>query len=199
MQEMLSMDDVYEAIAKRLQNEFPEGTVIKSDKSAYIPVQAYMARLEESAKGNWSWRMVGQPVFYEREQQVMVQGILKIVDAERSGVGFSTYTTYTDTGKIQNIKNAINAAESDAIRNACDKYLMGWTDLQDYRKWANNPGVGIKSKKVTMNNESGYHNTVARCLKCQKLLTPQEDKLLREHKIRQYYCENHIPKHLLGK
>lgn len=188
-------DIKYREVAASLQKAFPEGTVNKNSQQVHIPVQAYIKRLEEAAGSFWSWELEGEPIFYERERIVMVKGRLMIVDSARTGIGFSQYQIFEDTGKIQNLKAAINAAESDAIRNACDKFLMGWKDLAPYRDWASNPGVGLNTEK----NQPKHTVIEEICNRCGEPLNVTELNFLRDNGIKLRYCKQHIPGHLLKK
>lgn len=192
-------DVLYKSISQKLTMPFPKGSVENTDTPgrASIPVQAYIQRLEEAAGPYWSWRLSGEPVIYHQDEQILVKGILKILDVEREGVGFSNFKTYQDTGKIQNLKSAILSAESDALRKACDKYMMGWKDLAPYRKWANNPAVGLTVDKG--NTAAVVAESSMKCVKCGNLLTLEELKFLEENNIRIKYCRKDIPAQLLKK
>src|SRR5690554_6718023 len=129
---------IYQEIHKKLVEPFAEGTLETRNQSSnnfYIPVQAYIHRLESAAGNFWSWNITSEPIIFEKEGQVMIKGVLKIVDAEREGIGFSNIERFEDTGKIKNLKYAVQSAVSDALRDACDKFEMGWIDLAPYRKW----------------------------------------------------------------
>lgn len=180
----------YETIAKELQGAFPEGTLQKG-KSVHIPVQAYIRRLEEAAGGLWSWRLVEYPVVQEQEQAVMVRGELTIDGAVRSGIGSSFYVRDNSVRSVSTFKNAVSAAESDAIRNACDKFLMGWIDLGPHRDWGNNPGVTIQREFETSSKRV--------CKRCNKSLLPEDELFLELHSIRLPFCSDHVPAHLQSK
>ncbi|MGE8081494.1 hypothetical protein [Peribacillus loiseleuriae] len=186
-------EEKYNEITNKLTNPFPKGTVTQDGKNAYIPIQAYIKRLEEAAGMHWSWRTTGAPLIYENEKQIMMKGILTILGAEREGSGFSNFQTYEDSGKIQFLKNSIRAAESDAIRDACNKFMMGWVDLAPYRDWSNNPGVKI------IQSPQGVDVAKDICIKCKKSLTREDIDTLTVHQIRNKYCKEHIPTHLMKK
>jgi hypothetical protein len=195
------MQKIYREIHEQLIAPFPPGTIEERENdpdSKYIPVQPYIHRLETVAGTFWSWRLTGQPVIYEREDQVMVKGVLKIVDAEREGIGFSNLQRYSDTGKIKNLKYAILSASSDALRNACDLYEMGWKDLSPYRKWAKNPGTGLSASAFLNQDKGGSEGSSGRkCIRCQNPLTMEDENFLQELQIANDYCRDHIPQHLL--
>ncbi|MFC5452563.1 hypothetical protein ACFPOG_30625 [Paenibacillus aestuarii] len=194
------LQKVYREIHDQLIAEFPPGTVEYRENdsdSKYIPVQPYIHRLETAAGMHWSWRLSGQPQIFDREEQIMVTGILKIVEAEREGIGFANFQRYEDTGKIKNLKYAILSASSDALRNACDLFEMGWKDLAPYRKWAKNPGTGLSVPLTgagkNMEEQSSHRN----CVVCQKPLTLNDEEYLKELNIKHPYHREHIPQHLV--
>ena len=186
------MEPSYQEIKDKLMAPFPRGTVEVDKNKAHIPVQAYINRLEEAAGEYWSWRTSGQPLIYENDLQVQVKGTLKILGAEREGVGFSNFKVHNDSKKIQNLKYAVLAAESDALRNACNKYQMGWIDLAPYKDWSKNPGVGIPVSQQTNTVEIAE----SRCLKCGKQIQAADRVELEKYQIRQTYCAEDIPVHM---
>lgn len=193
---------MYRDIHQKLIEPFPEGTLVSKeddDYRRYIPVQPYIHRLEEAAGVYWSWRITGDPVIYREERQVMVRGILKIVETEREGIGFAHFQTFQDTGKIKNLKYAITSAASDALRDACDKFEMGWVDLAPYRSWGENPGIGQAAFHAHQSKGTGSTSTSTagpKCIKCQIDLTTQDIEILKNHNIKHNYCSEHIPAHL---
>lgn len=178
----------YEEIAKQLQLAFPNGTLQKG-KSVHIPVQAYIRRLEDAAGGTWSWSLVDNPVVQEQDHAVVVRGELKIGDTVRSGVGFSFYERDPSARSVSTYKNAVSSAESDAIRNACDKYLMGWVDLAPYRDWGKNPGVLMEEPAVAP-------STNRLCKRCKRPLKSEDELFLELHSIKLPFCSEHVPAHL---
>ncbi|MGG3805338.1 hypothetical protein [Metabacillus fastidiosus] len=199
LQEMKDMQEIYNEIKEKLTDPFPKGTVQLNESKdiASIPVQAYIKRLEEVAGVFWSWKLVGDPVIYEKEYQVQVKGVLKILGAEREGIGFANFQVYEDTLKIKNLKNAVLSAESDALRKACDKFQMGWKDLAPYRKWGDNPAVNLSTHQERPQNVQDV--SPEKCAKCSKYLTQEELQFLNDHQIKIKYCKNDIPPHLLKK
>lgn len=185
------MNKGYQEIAERLQAAFPAGT-LQTGKAVYIPAQAYIRRLEEAAQDLWSWRLVETPQVQALEQAVVARGELTIAGATRSGVGFSYYVNDSSARSVSAYKNAVSAAESDAIRNACDKFLMGWVDLAPFRDWGLNPGVGIQiPEKESQNGRL--------CTKCRNPLRAEDELFLELHSIRLPFCSNHVPLHLKNK
>ena len=185
------MTKEYEEIARQLQAAFPKGT-LQTGKSAHIPVQAYIRRLEEAAGALWSWRLVDYPQVLEHEQAIVVRGELTIAGSVRSGIGSSFYVSDKSARSVSSFKNAVSAAESDAIRNACDKFLMGWIDLAPHRDWGKNPGVAIVQQE-----RGNVSNRV--CKKCNKPLQSEDELFLELHSIRLPFCTEHVPAHLKSK
>lgn len=197
MDESLDLiQSIYREIHKKLTAPFPAGTVEGKENDSnqkFIPVQPYIHRLEEAAGVHWSFKMTGQPIIYEAEDLVQVNGVLKILNAEREGNGFSNLQRYRDTRKIRNLKEAIRAACSDCLRDCCNLFEMGWRDLAPYRKWSNNPGVGLKTSAARINGAESEDRT---CIRCKEKLTEEDERLLKELKVSVNYCASHIPDHL---
>lgn len=183
---------MYNDLAPKLQEQFPEGTVkVISKNKAHIPVQAYMKRLEDVAKGNWHWSIMDMPQLDTNVGIVFVKGELTILDTKRQGIGVGKFKT-PESGLI---KVATATAESEAFRDACDKFLMGWKDLAKYREWGTNPGVTGVSKPATTGNENAVE--IRNCLRCKKPLTLQDEAFLNIQDIKLNYCSEHVPKHFL--
>lgn len=190
----------YEEIMAELKKNFPSGTVeFSSNKMAYIPVQAYMNRLEEVAASNWEWRIVDAPVINKEDGIVLVKGEITLVQTVRQGIGVANIS--------KNLKNAIMTAESEAFRDACDKFQMGWRDLAPHRDWANNPGVGLNSKpnnKIENFNEAVHSvldpvSSERKCMKCSRALTNQDELFLSINNVKFPYCHEHVPKQFIKK
>ena len=98
------MSKEYRDIAEKLQALFPPGTLQltgnQKAQKAHIPVQAYMKRLEEVAGEAWSWHIVGAPIYQPELKAITVIGELTILQASRSGLGFSHYVP---TSEIKNL------------------------------------------------------------------------------------------------
>ncbi|MEX3624989.1 hypothetical protein [Viridibacillus arvi] len=190
----------YKDIAQALQEPFPNGTVqfpSSSKRQAHIPVQVYINRLEKVAGEHWSWTIIGEPMIVEADNAVIVKGELSILGAKRGGMGFSHYVRGKDSKSVSAFKNAVNAAESDAIRSACDKFLMGWSDLAPYRDWGSNAGIDINLNNRT---EAIPEKDVERvCQRCAKKLTDVDQLFLEVNRIKLPYCTEHVPKHLIKK
>ncbi|MBU8908137.1 hypothetical protein [Desertibacillus haloalkaliphilus] len=187
-----SNNQLYKDIVRELREPFPPGTVQSRNNnphSQYIPAQAYEERLEEVADMYWSWSLKGEPIIYERENEVQITGTLKIVDAERDGTGFATFQRFPE-GKIKNLKYAIRAAAQDALRDACDHFQMGWVNLGKNSHTGNK--VKPKSSEISSNQ-----NENKSCMVCKVKLTQKEVDILRDNGIKLWYCSNHLPKHLV--
>ncbi|MED0677346.1 hypothetical protein ABEV55_13755 [Aneurinibacillus thermoaerophilus] len=192
---------LYAEIKEKLVAPFPPGSVEFKDNqktSAYIPVQPYIHRLEEAAGTFWSWDLIGEPTIYHEEGEIMVRGVLRILNASRTGVGFAKFQRFPDTGKIKNLRETIRSAISDALRDACDKYEMGWVDLSPFRKWTSNPGTGLSDAKTeTIGIQP--ERIIEKCVQCGEPLTEEDLQTKRENAIKYNYCFKHLPRHLIPK
>ncbi|MED4728336.1 Rad52/Rad22 family DNA repair protein [Aneurinibacillus migulanus] len=194
---------LFQEILEKLKESFPPNTVeFKEVRAAakgsgvYIPVQPYIHRLNEVAGQHWSWTDGRTEIFHE-DDLVQYTGILRILDSEREGIGFSKIQRYGDSGKAANLKEAIKSARSDALRDAADLFEMGWRDLAPYRKWASNPGTGLDDyvKKATDNRTSIKDEPF--CMKCRMPLTDRDLELKKKYRLQYNYCEKDIPPHLI--
>lgn len=196
----------YSEIMGQLTKPFPPGTVKKtgSSKSGYIPVQVYMSRLEEVATSQWHWRIIGEPILNFQQNYVIVKGEITLIDTVRQGLGIASIKKVENTS----IKNALSTAESEAFRDACDKFKMGWIDLAPYREWSKNPGVNeaglllLPENGEIENFDPTIHSVMPtagnrQCVKCKKRLTPNEELLLSINEIKYDYCKEHVPKQLI--
>ncbi|MBU8908268.1 hypothetical protein [Desertibacillus haloalkaliphilus] len=186
--------ELYRSILKKLREPFPPGTIQlrnNSPHSQYIPAQAYEERLEEVAEMHWSWSIKGEPIIYERENEVQVIGTLKILDAKRDGIGFASFQRFPE-GKIKNLKYAIRSAAQDALRDACDHFQMGWIDL--------GKGTNLKNtkKQDTRIHIEKSQPKIDICMICKTELSQKEIELLQENRIKLRYCREHLPKHLVN-
>ncbi|MER2005813.1 MAG: hypothetical protein ABS939_00050 [Psychrobacillus sp.] len=192
------MSKEYREIAEKLQALFPPGTLqLTGKQKAHIPVQAYMKRLEEVAGEAWSWHIVGTPTYQPELKAVTVIGELTILQATRSGLGFSHYVPTSDIKSVSGYKNAVNSAESDAIRNACDKFLMGWQDLAPFRDWGSNPGVFPQMEQSPPNQIKSESTPV--CTKCSQPLKMEDILFLELHRVNIPFCLEHVPNHFKKK
>ncbi|MFY0520559.1 hypothetical protein ACOMCU_22420 [Lysinibacillus sp. UGB7] len=197
----------YSEIVEKLRKPFPPGTVkISTDGTrGHIPVQVYMSRLEDAAESQWHWRIIGEPFINYDKHFVIVKGEITLVDAIRQGLGIAKLTKADTTS----IKNALMTAESEAFRDACDKFKMGWIDLAPYREWALNPGINLPRNSLITetstieNYDPNIHSVMPAsnrtCLKCQKQLSQKEELLLSMNGIKFAYCKEHVPKQLVKK
>ncbi|WP_047153384.1 hypothetical protein [Aneurinibacillus tyrosinisolvens] len=193
---------LFKEIIEKLKEPFPPGTVEFRDSKAaakgsgaYIRVQPYIHKLNEEAGLYWSWKD-GKTEIYHEDDMVQYTGILRILDAEREGIGFSKLQRYNDTGKIANLKEAIKSARSDALRDAADHFEMGWRDLAPYREWASNPGSGLDGYSKPNNNSHTSTKSELICMKCRIPLQEKDLELKKQYRLTYNYCEVHIPPHL---
>jgi hypothetical protein len=201
--------ELYESIIKDLQAPFPNGTVINKGKRYYIPSQVYMHRLESVAKDNWHWRITSTPQIDIINKVVTVIGELQVCNAIRQGIGVAPIGNESGS---QQIKTAVLTAETDAFRDCCDKFQMGWKDLASFREWGNNPALHISGSIAVENNivnediDGPTHSFPATfptssptrsCIKCQKTLEGEDIILLTFNNIRNDYCREHIPKQFI--
>ena len=194
----------YEQLVNALQAPFPQGSVIHKGNRAFIPVQTYMVRLEEVAHDKWGWAIIDAPQIDLTSRVVTLRGELSILNAKRQGIGIASIKD----GEPSSIKNAILIAESEALRDACDKYLMGWKDLAPFKEWGENPGIspflfGQTSSLYIEGFDSQLHsappNTNEKCLRCKALLTNEDILMLRINNVKHFYCREHIPPQFIKK
>lgn len=198
----------YTEITEQLRKPFPPGTVkVSSDgKRGHIPVQVYMSRLEEVANSQWHWRIIGEPVFNFEKNYVIVKGEITLVDTIRQGLGIAKIAKTETTS----IKNALMTAESEAFRDACDKFKMGWYDLAPYRDWSTSPGINESNGELQSNEgividnfNPEIHSVMPSagrdCIKCKKELSQNEELLLSLNGIKFAYCKEHVPQQLIKK
>lgn len=194
----------YEQLISALQAPFPQGAVIHKGHRAFIPVQAYMARLESVAHDKWGWSIVDAPQIDLANRVVTLRGELSILNAKRQGIGIASIKD----AEPSSIKNSILTAESEALRDACDKYLMGWKDLAQFKDWGSNPGISpylygdalpMKIEGFNSQLHSAPPKTGETCLRCQEHLTSEDLLMLRVHNVKHFYCRKHIPQQFIKK
>ncbi len=202
----------YSDIMLELRKPFPQGTVIQSEKGrgtktrTYIPAQVYMKRLEDTAAEQWHWAIQGNPQINLNEQVVIVIGELTIVTARRQGLGVAQL----QGTQPSSIKTAIITAETEAFRDACDKFLMGWIDLAPFRDWGMSPALDFGSQKLEEieNFQEGVHSvlpielssplmTGRTCIRCHTPLSPNDELILSVNQVKIAYCQKHIPKQFI--
>ncbi|WP_078557267.1 hypothetical protein [Bacillus alkalicellulosilyticus] len=175
---------LYNNIMEILRKPFPPEVVQQRNhksKGFYIPAEEYEKRLEEGAGSYWSWYIKGEPLIHKATNEVQVVGTLRILETEREGIGFSTLQV-TPEGKIVNLRYGIRAAAQDALRDACDHFQMGWSNLR----------TNSSNKESSKNEESS-----SLCMKCKKTLSGDELNFLATNKIKLLYCKEHIPNHFI--
>ncbi|WP_240377274.1 Rad52/Rad22 family DNA repair protein [Bacillus piscicola] len=177
-------DTTFSDLLESLQQPFPKEAVKHRKISdsltiSYIETDNYVERLNQMAGQHWSWRLSNDPVFYDRD--VLVIGTLTIMGAKRDGIG--TAPLKNQDGRTTNLKYALRSASQDALRDACDLFGMGWTNLK-----------GSRSKQQKHRNATAGV-AVPTCQKCQEPLSESQITWLKEHHITLYFCENCVPAH----
>lgn len=163
-----------------------------------------MYRLEGVAADQWHWRLIDEPIIKPEQKIVIVKGEIALVNAVRHGIGVAKL----DKVEASSIKTAVMTAESEAFRDACDKFMMGWKDLAPYRDWASNPGISLTSNSITQQPVHGiqdFNETVhsvmppsnRTCIRCKNQLSSEEELFLSMNRIKFAYCREHVPKQLI--
>jgi hypothetical protein len=129
-----------------------------------------------------------------------------ILESSRDGVGSAKVQRYKkkknterndEKGDLMDLKQFVSAAESNAMRAACDHFEVGWVDLAPFREWAGNPGIGLLggTKNKASSLPSSPANTKV-CKKCSKPLTVQDMEELKQYNIDILFCKDDIPPHM---
>lgn len=183
------LEQLWGTIHTKLKTPFPAGTLkFKKNKYAYIPIKAYIHRLNEVAGPVWQWKITKEKV-NEEQGLIEVNGVLKILHREAEGQGFHEFFKGSNQYAY---KDALRSAASDALRNACDLFEIGWVDLAPYRDWGQDKGIGIETIPKPEN--------IRICVKCKKPLTEEDEELLRKLKISNVqWCSEDIPEHIARK
>lgn len=184
---------LFKAIHEELIKPFPEGTVeLKNNnaKSAYIPVQAYINRVNEVAGHLAKWRLTtAEAINHPKEKLLEMRGVLQILDTEYEGIGFADYDINASTGGISYKGEIIRTAISHAFVDACNKFQIGWIDLN--RDWASNVGVGVVQRleegKSLPTNEPSVKCIMPNCT------NNIDRKLLEKMNWKIHHCPDHIP------
>jgi len=190
---------LYNEIIEKLTAQFPEGSIEfkNNNNSAFIPTQVYQTRLEEAAGPFWSWSIKSiDLVSVDNIEKIRVIGTLKILIAERDGIGFAEIQRYRDTNKLVDVKYPTLAASSEALRDACNNFRMGWKDLAPYREWAKNPGVKLNEHSST----SKGRTRALECVVCNQVLTEEDIQYLAQYPhVKIPFCKIHLPGHMKKK
>lgn len=183
----------YEEIMQELREPFPSGTVKKkndSNKSAHIPVQAYIQRLNRAAGGFYSWTVTTEkPIYHLEQMKLEMRGKLTIMNTSNEGVGFQNFFYIKDSRIIQDFEGTVKAAVRRALVDALNAFEAGWKDLAQFRDW----GYLIEDDGVS--NELGEQtgNTNIPCAICKEFLTNEELENLQKIHWNIMYCDEHIP------
>ncbi|WP_145949558.1 hypothetical protein [Paenibacillus sp. Y412MC10] len=187
-------EELFADIMKKLKEPFPENTVQKknsSGKSAHIPVQAYIKKLNEAAGGYYTWRISSEkPIIHAEEGFLEMRGVLSILDRSCEGQGFQHFTYVNGTKRIHNIDETIKAAVRRALVNALDYFEAGWVDLSPYRDWGKIPFL---SSHEEGEDELGSTSNNPRCANCDEVLTDKELAAIVAIPWKIYYCDKHVP------
>lgn len=187
-------DELYSKIMGKLKEPFPQGTVTlknHNEKSAYIPVQAYIKKLNDAAGGFYSWQITSQrPTIHREEGLLEMRGALTILNTTNEGVGFQSFRYIKNTEKVANLDEVIRGAVHRALVNALNMFEAGWLDLAPYRKWGDIPGVGSENEANSSNNNL---NENPRCKTCDIHLSNEEVNLIRLANWNIFYCSTHVP------
>ncbi|GGG18080.1 hypothetical protein GCM10010916_38600 [Paenibacillus abyssi] len=121
--------------------------------------------------------------------------MLKIVDTSYEGMGFVDFERDPATKRIKYFPERCKAAASLAFVDACDKFEMGWIDLE--RKWSSNPGTGVPARK-DISGGSGTGENRRKCIfpGCGNHV---DEGLLKLYGWKNAQCEEHIPDHVKRK
>ncbi|GAA0854165.1 hypothetical protein ABER99_20600 [Paenibacillus glucanolyticus] len=183
-------DKLYATIMRKLKEPFPNGTVKKknkSDRSAHIPVQAYIKKLNYAAGGYYKWRITNEkPIIHEEEGLLEMRGLLTILGTSVEGQGSQKFYYAEGTKQIQNKDEVIKAAGRRALVHALDMFETGWLDLAPHREWGSNPGLGLRENEEEDSDNPKCHN-------CGQILTVDEVKLIESAQWKIYYCDKHVP------
>lgn len=192
---IMSFDEkkqLFKEIHEQLIKPFPQGTVVykgNNRKSAFIPVQAYINRVNEVAGHLSKWRITTpEAIIHPDEKLIEMRGILQILDTEYEGVGFADYDVVAQTGAISFKGEVIRSAVSHAFVDACNKFQIGWIDLN--RDWSTNAGTGVPQRRGTteqVSEEPAIYCIMPNC-------TNTVDKeLLAQMNWKINHCPEHIP------
>ena len=127
-----------------------------------------------------------------------MRGVLNILNSSSEGQGFAVLERDKTNKKIQFYRESIRSAVSDAFRDAADYFAVGHQDLAPYRKWADNPGLGLKHVEDTLEetNATGESNIeVKYCLKCGVVLSQDDLIYLKTVRWNNTVCKDHVPDH----
>lgn len=186
--------DKYEEIMNVLCEPFPSGTVKKkndSNKSAHIPVQAYIQRLNKAAGGFYSWTVTTEkPIYHLDQMKLEMRGKLQIMNTSNEGMGFQNFSYIKDSRKIHDFEGTVKAAVRRALVDALNTFEAGWKDLAQYREW----GYLIENEGDEHGSEEQLtEGTNIPCKSCNRLLTNEELEQLQKISWQVMYCDDHVP------
>ncbi|MEK4372424.1 hypothetical protein [Paenibacillus sp. FSL R5-0473] len=196
------IEKIHAEIMFKLAAPFPPKTVEfknANPRSAYIPVHPIQYKVRSAAGPYWSWRITtDKPIYHEDTDEIEMRGVLNILNSSSEGQGFAVLERDKSNKKIQFYRESIRSAVSDAFRDAADYFAVGHQDLAPYRKWAENPGVGLRS----LEDQSEGHSLsdtgnieVKYCLKCGVVLSQDDLDYLKIVRWNNTVCKEHVPVH----
>lgn len=182
--------DKYQEIMSALCEPFPKGTVKKkteNNRSAHIPVQAYIQRLNKAAGGFYTWTITTEkPIIHLDQMKIEMRGKLTIMNTSNEGQGFQNFYYIKDSRQIQDFEGTVKAAVRRALVDALNAFEAGWKDLANYRDW------GYLIEDYEGESQSDEETDVL-CVTCQCTLTKQEIEQLLMIKWKIMYCDKHVP------
>ncbi|WP_182101761.1 hypothetical protein [Niallia taxi] len=198
MEEKINKELTPQEIIEFLKSPLPDGSVQSRNKDKkFIPIQVYIDRLNDESIGHLVKVKITHHHIDWTNDVIEVRVSIQIGEAEREGIGITSISRYENTNKPVNVNNDAGTAYSHAIRDACDKFQMGWVDLADHREWGANPGLWFNRDQNSKKTSSGSTKTSEKCIKCQKPLTEEDLQLLRDYDISLKFCSKDIPQHML--
>lgn len=190
-------EKLYRAIHAELIKPFPKGTVkSKKNTKTFIPVQAYINRINQVAGHVTKWTITTtEAIIHPHEQLIEMRGRLSILDTEIEGIGFADFDWLSGKeGKAISFKNeVIKTALSHAYVDACNKYQIGWIDID--RDWSSNPGTGVPEMKI----KSGASDQEYIACLFPNCTNNVDLELLKKLSWKNHQCPDHIPAHVIRK
>lgn len=186
-------------ILDELQKTFPEGTVKKQS----IPAQAYIDRLNKVA-GPYCSILDKSHSYIPEYNTVTFTVTIDILGVKRDGTGIQKVTN-------NSMRDAFAGAKTNAIRDACNMFQMGWRDLAKYRDWGNSLGITIlqdenisPNKGTIIPRDKGSNKSIEKekqqnaqqnCVKCLGVLLPEDHEERNKYGVAPLYCKKCLPEH----
>lgn len=184
-------ETLFKKILRELQQPFPDGTVEGDGKASKIPSQAYIDRLNTVA-GPYCNIIDKGHVYIPESNEVIFTVTVDILGVKRDGTGVQNVLS-------KSLRDAIAAAKSNAIRDACNSFQMGWRDLASTKEWGSNPGITLlgDNERPARPHSSQNSRSKSTCIipTCSKVLTPYDHEERAKYGVTQNYCAMCIPDH----